>query len=118
MGDTVYINIYHFIYHLRMGNGTLRRFPNLKQLSDYSYWNNKVYNRHLAERSPVLRCLLQPLASCQLGGGGAKKGPRAQARRAPGGRGGVPVVVEEMGTTGLAVAVDEMPVLGMAGLAL
>lgn len=63
----VYINIFDFIDHLRMGKGTLKRFPGLKPLAKYSYANHRVYPRSVALQSEVLKHLLHRLKSALAG---------------------------------------------------
>ncbi|KAF8463913.1 hypothetical protein BDZ91DRAFT_296863 [Kalaharituber pfeilii] len=72
----VFINIFDFIFHLRHGSGTLRRFRDVKALSDYSYNSSpiKVFPKHAALQSPVLKFLLQPIGIARTGTGKANSG--------------------------------------------
>lgn len=84
----VFINIFEFINHLRLGKGTLKRFPSLQRLSAYSYENGLVFPKHAAKQSEVLKFLLQPLRAGLGGGQGAGRGGgRGARRRRGGGRG-------------------------------
>ncbi|KAI5782101.1 hypothetical protein DFH27DRAFT_616249 [Peziza echinospora] len=57
----VYINIFLFILHMRQGEGTLRRFSGIRPLARYSYRERKVFPLKVAEKSPILKFLLQPI---------------------------------------------------------